>query len=209
MGRTRSAAGAAHLYNLRLPAEGFRQGHGLWQWPSPGFKDWTSQTPESTNVRTSRDEITRIDLTDQTSGTSGDLWGACTGSLADVRDSTIPRSTHRRQHQPQQKGRGEMYGVGVINNPIENGDQECVMIQLLNHRQYHLGEPINSRLQVVPDLVCDGYRLESLAIVNLNGINFGANNPMQRVMTTFGMRLQRVNGSLENLFDIYFIEENI
>ena len=27
---TRSAAGAARLYNLRLPTEGLRQGHGLW-----------------------------------------------------------------------------------------------------------------------------------------------------------------------------------
>ena len=26
---TRSAAGAARLYNLRLPSEGLRQGHGL------------------------------------------------------------------------------------------------------------------------------------------------------------------------------------
>ena len=25
-----SAAGAARLYNLRLPSEGLRQGHGLW-----------------------------------------------------------------------------------------------------------------------------------------------------------------------------------
>ena len=34
-----SAAGAARHYNLRLPTEGLRQGHGSpWQWPAPGFK---------------------------------------------------------------------------------------------------------------------------------------------------------------------------
>ena len=35
---TRSAAGAAALYNLRLPTESLRQGHGLGLGPSPGFK---------------------------------------------------------------------------------------------------------------------------------------------------------------------------
>ena len=39
--RTRSAAGAARHYNLRLPTEGLRQGHGSpWQWPAPGFKGY-------------------------------------------------------------------------------------------------------------------------------------------------------------------------
>ena len=34
-----SAAGAARHYNLRLPTEGLRQGHGSpWQWPAPGLK---------------------------------------------------------------------------------------------------------------------------------------------------------------------------
>ena len=36
-----SAAGAARHYNLRLPTEGLRQGHGSpWQWPAPGFKGY-------------------------------------------------------------------------------------------------------------------------------------------------------------------------
>ena len=35
---TRSAAGAARLYNLRLPTEGLRQGHGLGLGPAPGFR---------------------------------------------------------------------------------------------------------------------------------------------------------------------------
>ena len=47
----------------------------------------SNQTPKNTNVRTSQAEITRIDLTDQTSGASENLWGAYTGSLADVRDN--------------------------------------------------------------------------------------------------------------------------
>ena len=39
VGRARSAAGAARLYNLRLPSEGLRQGHGPPVcWPAPGFK---------------------------------------------------------------------------------------------------------------------------------------------------------------------------
>ena len=34
-----SAAGAARHYNLQLPTQGLRQGHGSpWQWPAPGFK---------------------------------------------------------------------------------------------------------------------------------------------------------------------------
>ena len=34
-----SAAGAARHYNLRLPTEGLRQGHGSpWQWPAPGLR---------------------------------------------------------------------------------------------------------------------------------------------------------------------------
>ena len=36
-----AAAGGASLYNLRLPSEGLRQGHGRPVcWPAPGFKGW-------------------------------------------------------------------------------------------------------------------------------------------------------------------------
>ena len=38
---TRSAAGGARLYNLRLPTEGLRQGHGRPVcWPAPGLKGY-------------------------------------------------------------------------------------------------------------------------------------------------------------------------
>ena len=52
----------------------------------PSSSDWASHTPEDTNARSSQDDIARIDLTDQTSGASGDLWRAYTGNLTDVRD---------------------------------------------------------------------------------------------------------------------------
>ena len=39
MSPLRSAAGAARHYNLRLPTEGLRQGHGA-SVPSPGFKGY-------------------------------------------------------------------------------------------------------------------------------------------------------------------------
>ena len=35
--RTSSPPGAARLYNLRLPTEGLRQGHGLGLGPAPGY----------------------------------------------------------------------------------------------------------------------------------------------------------------------------
>ena len=55
----------------------------------PSSSDWASHTPESTKLREPQSEVTRIDLTDQTSGASGDLWGAYTGNLNDVRDRPI------------------------------------------------------------------------------------------------------------------------
>ncbi len=55
----------------------------------PSSSDWASHTPENTNMRASQSEVTRIDWTDQTSGASGDLWGAYTGNLTDVRDRPI------------------------------------------------------------------------------------------------------------------------
>ena len=51
----------------------------------PHSSDWASHTPENTNLEP-QSEVTRIDLTDQT---SGDLWGAYTGNLNDVRDRPI------------------------------------------------------------------------------------------------------------------------
>ena len=51
--------------------------------------DQSNQTPESTNAGTSRREVPRIDLTDQTSGAAENLWEAYTGSLTDVRDTAL------------------------------------------------------------------------------------------------------------------------
>ena len=51
--------------------------------------DRSNQTPESTNSGTSRREVPRIDLTDQTSSAAENLWGDYTGSLTDVRDTAM------------------------------------------------------------------------------------------------------------------------
>ena len=48
VGTARSAAGAARLYNLRLPTEGLRQGHGLGTVPGArilNFRSFLARTP--------------------------------------------------------------------------------------------------------------------------------------------------------------------
>ena len=57
----------------------------------PHSSDWASHTPENTNLEP-QSEVTRIDLTDQT---SGDLWGAYTGRLNDVRRHQQTNQTWR------------------------------------------------------------------------------------------------------------------
>ena len=94
-----------------------------------------------------------------------------------------------------------------MNNPLNSGDQEFVIVQLLHHHRSHLGE--YSKLRALQDLVYDGYQLRNMATVKLHGTNFGVDIPSQRVMVIFGMNLKRVNGSSGNNSDFYFIEENI
>ena len=145
----------------------------------PSSSDWASHTPENTNMRASQSEVTRIDLTDQASGASGDLWGAYTGNLTDVRDRPtevdpqMPTAASPKGSGRQAWGRRHQQS-GHTWRPKLRGET----------REEERDEPpeippwraiINSdTLQGLPDLVSAGSRLESMVIVSINGMNYGA-----------------------------------
>ncbi len=104
----------------------------------PSSSDWASHTPENTNLRGSQSEVTRIDLTDQTSCASGDLWGAYTGNLNDVRDRPIgadpqmPKGSGReawgrRHQQSNQEWRPKVRGEARDEARDESRNEEAVI----------------------------------------------------------------------------------
>ncbi len=59
-----------------------------------------SHTPENTNISSSNQNTATIDLTDQTSAPSDNLWRGYTGGLADVRDNVVGGETRRTPREP-------------------------------------------------------------------------------------------------------------
>ena len=102
-----------------------------------------------------------------------------------------------------------MAGVDDTNKIIKNGDQEFVTIQALHHHQLHHGDLINHKLDALSGIKYDGCLLEFMVTLKVHGTNFGVAIRMQKAMMTFGMTRLRVNGLSKNIFDFYFIEENI
>ena len=125
--------------------------------------------------------------------------------------------TLKCQRQQIQKDQGEKLGADVTNNQAMNGDQRCVVRHAMKHKmshemnqqRSHHGEPTNSvTLQGLLDPALAGNQLESMGIVNISGMNYGAIILGLKMKMIFGMSLHLVNGSSGSISDLYFNEEN-
>ena len=123
----------------------------------PHSSDWAGHTPESTNLEP-QSEVMRIDLTDQT---SGDLWGAYTGRLSDVRDRPIgadpqmPKGSGReawgrRHQQTNQTWRPRVRDDARDTTREESRNEEEVIPPWRLNQQRHAQRVARSRFRWAP-----------------------------------------------------------
>ena len=173
----------------------------------PNSSDWASHTPENTNLEP-QSEVTRIDLTDQT---SGDLWGAYTGNLNDVRDRPIgadpqmPKGSGReawgrRHQQTNQTWRPRVRDDARDTARDESRNDEAVVPPWRLNQQRHAQRAARSRVRWEPTGIYGNREHQWEYGVCILGL---------RAKMIFGMNLHLANGSSRSTSDLYFFEENI